>query len=237
MPADAEIALIERSRNWRLQDSATCWTRWATRTRCCASDLRPLDNERRLAGIAFCVRGENRVVTQSPMPPAQQLSPYELERADETGARRRHRRRWAERRRDDRRLRRDVAQGEGLPGSRHQRRRTRFARDRHGRPADVLPIRHTGQCVTALEHCGSWPARSPARHRGRLGRRATRRFLLGDADGSSSFPRRSPSLRSKRPKRSTRSRRPSRRASATAARASSCSSCIRALRTSAALSR
>src|SRR4051812_1652064 len=50
-----------------------------------ASDLRPLDPERRLAGIAFCVRGENRVVTQTPMPPDQQLSPYELERQMKPG--------------------------------------------------------------------------------------------------------------------------------------------------------
>jgi len=49
-----------------------------------ASDLRPLDPERRLAGIAFCVRGENRVVTQTP-PPEQQLSPYELERQMKPG--------------------------------------------------------------------------------------------------------------------------------------------------------
>ena len=49
------------------------------------SDLRPLDNERRLAGIAFCVRGENRIVTQSQSDQQQRFSPYEIERAMKPG--------------------------------------------------------------------------------------------------------------------------------------------------------
>jgi 4-hydroxy-4-methyl-2-oxoglutarate aldolase len=50
-----------------------------------ASDLRPLDPHSRMAGIALCVRGENRVVTQSPAPPERQMSPYELERRMKPG--------------------------------------------------------------------------------------------------------------------------------------------------------
>jgi regulator of RNase E activity RraA len=44
-----------------------------------ASELRPLDAGSRVAGIALCARGENRVVTQSSAPPERQISPYELE--------------------------------------------------------------------------------------------------------------------------------------------------------------
>lgn len=50
-----------------------------------ASDLRPLDPRSRMAGIALCVRGENRVVTQSPLPPEKQMSAYELERRMKPG--------------------------------------------------------------------------------------------------------------------------------------------------------
>jgi regulator of RNase E activity RraA len=50
-----------------------------------ASTLRPLDPGSRMAGSAFCVRGENRVVTQSAAPPERQISPYELERRMEPG--------------------------------------------------------------------------------------------------------------------------------------------------------
>ena len=50
-----------------------------------ASDIRPLDPGSRMAGIALCIRGENRVVTQSPTPPEKQLSAYELERKMKPG--------------------------------------------------------------------------------------------------------------------------------------------------------
>ena len=45
-----------------------------------ASDIRPLDATLRMAGLALCVRGENRVVTQSAPPATGQISAYELER-------------------------------------------------------------------------------------------------------------------------------------------------------------
>jgi len=50
-----------------------------------ASDVRPIDPASRLAGLALCVRGENRVVTQSAAPAAPSLSPYELERRMKPG--------------------------------------------------------------------------------------------------------------------------------------------------------
>jgi|SRR5690349_3022269 regulator of RNase E activity RraA len=49
-----------------------------------ASDLRPLDPDCRLAGVAFCVRGENRIITQSQSTKSS-FSPYELERAMRPG--------------------------------------------------------------------------------------------------------------------------------------------------------
>lgn len=50
-----------------------------------ASTLRPLDPESRLAGAALCVRGENRLVTQSAASPEKQISAYELERRMKPG--------------------------------------------------------------------------------------------------------------------------------------------------------
>jgi len=50
-----------------------------------SSGLRPLDPSTRIAGIALCVRGENRVVTQSVPSAAASISPYELERRMERG--------------------------------------------------------------------------------------------------------------------------------------------------------
>lgn len=50
-----------------------------------SSDIRPLDPARRMAGIAFCARGENRVVTQTPLPPDKQVNAYELERRMQPG--------------------------------------------------------------------------------------------------------------------------------------------------------
>jgi 4-hydroxy-4-methyl-2-oxoglutarate aldolase len=51
-----------------------------------ASTLRPLDPERRMAGVALCIRGENRLVTQTAVPPERQISPYELEHRMKPGA-------------------------------------------------------------------------------------------------------------------------------------------------------
>jgi 4-hydroxy-4-methyl-2-oxoglutarate aldolase len=48
-------------------------------------DIRPLDPARRMAGVALCIRGENRVVTRSPVPPEKQISAYELERRMQPG--------------------------------------------------------------------------------------------------------------------------------------------------------
>ena len=45
-----------------------------------AREMRPLDHATRMAGAALCVRGENRVVTQSTAPAGPQISPYEIER-------------------------------------------------------------------------------------------------------------------------------------------------------------
>jgi len=45
-----------------------------------AREMRPLDPATRMAGAALCVRGENRVVTQSTAPAGPQISPYEIER-------------------------------------------------------------------------------------------------------------------------------------------------------------
>ena len=50
-----------------------------------ASDIRPLDPDVRMAGMALCVRGENRVVTQSQAAPGKQISAYEIERRMKPG--------------------------------------------------------------------------------------------------------------------------------------------------------
>jgi regulator of RNase E activity RraA len=84
MPDDAEIALIARLAKLETAGFSDVLDEMGYPNQVLASDLRPLDPERRLAGIAFCVRGENRVVTQTP-PPEQQLSPYELERQMKPG--------------------------------------------------------------------------------------------------------------------------------------------------------
>ena len=80
MPDDAEIALIARLAKLEAAGFSDVLDEMGYPGQVLASDLRPLDAERRLAGIALCVRGENRVVTQTPVPLEQQLSPYELER-------------------------------------------------------------------------------------------------------------------------------------------------------------
>jgi regulator of RNase E activity RraA len=49
------------------------------------SDIRPLDPAQRMAGVALCIRGENRVVTQSTALPGKQISAYELERRMQPG--------------------------------------------------------------------------------------------------------------------------------------------------------
>ena len=85
MPDDAEIALIARLAKLETAGFSDVLDEMGYPNQVLASDLRPLDPERRLAGIAFCVRGENRVVTQTPTPPEQQLSPYELERQMKPG--------------------------------------------------------------------------------------------------------------------------------------------------------
>lgn len=85
MPDDAEIALIARLAKLETAGFSDVLDEMGYPAQVLASDLRPLDAERRLAGIALCVRGENRVVTQTPVPPEQQLSPYELERQMKPG--------------------------------------------------------------------------------------------------------------------------------------------------------
>jgi regulator of RNase E activity RraA len=85
MPDDAEIALIARLAKLETAGFSDVLDEMGYPGQVLASDLRPLDAERRLAGIALCVRGENRVVTQTPVPPEQQLSPYELERRMKPG--------------------------------------------------------------------------------------------------------------------------------------------------------
>jgi len=85
MPDDAEIALIARLAKLETAGFSDVLDEMGYPNQVLASDLRPLDPERRLAGIAYCVRGENRVVTQTPLPPDQQLSPYELERQMQPG--------------------------------------------------------------------------------------------------------------------------------------------------------
>jgi regulator of RNase E activity RraA len=85
MPDDAEIALIARLAKLETAGFSDVLDEMGYPGQVLASDLRPLDAERRLAGIALCVRGENRVVTQTPVPPEQQLSPYELEQRMKPG--------------------------------------------------------------------------------------------------------------------------------------------------------
>jgi regulator of RNase E activity RraA len=85
MPDDAEIALIARLAKLETAGFSDVLDEMGYPNQVLASDLRPLDPERRLAGIAFSVRGENRVVTQTPTPPEQQFSPYELERQMKPG--------------------------------------------------------------------------------------------------------------------------------------------------------
>lgn len=50
-----------------------------------ASNIRPLDPTKRMAGIAMCARGENRVTGQTPVPADKQISAYELERRMKPG--------------------------------------------------------------------------------------------------------------------------------------------------------
>ena len=85
MPDDAEIALIARLATLETAGFSDVLDEMGYPSQVLASDLRPLDAERRLAGIALCVCGENRVVTQTPVPPEQQVSPYELERQMKPG--------------------------------------------------------------------------------------------------------------------------------------------------------
>jgi len=85
MPADAEIALIERLAQLETAGFSDVLDEMGYSNQVLASDLRPLDNEQRLAGIAFCVRGENRIVTQSQSDQQQRFSPYEIERAMKPG--------------------------------------------------------------------------------------------------------------------------------------------------------
>jgi regulator of RNase E activity RraA len=85
MPDDAALALITRLARLETAGFSDVLDEMGYPEQVLASDLRPLDPERRLAGMALCVRGENRVVTQTPVPPDQQLSPYELERQMEPG--------------------------------------------------------------------------------------------------------------------------------------------------------
>ncbi len=86
MPADTDIAWIERLSKLETAGMSDVLDEMGYSSQVLTSDLRPLDGERRLAGIALCVRGENRVVTQSQAPPHQHpFSPYEIERAMQPG--------------------------------------------------------------------------------------------------------------------------------------------------------
>jgi regulator of RNase E activity RraA len=85
MPDDAEIALIARLAKLETAGFSDVLDEMGYPNQVLASELRPLDAERRLAGVAFCVRGENRVVTQTAAPPDRHLSPYELERKMKPG--------------------------------------------------------------------------------------------------------------------------------------------------------
>ena len=85
MPPDADIALIERLAKLETAGLSDVLDEMGYSNQVLASSLRPLDNERRLAGIAFCVRGENRVVTQSQTAQQPPFSPYEIERAMQPG--------------------------------------------------------------------------------------------------------------------------------------------------------
>ena len=84
MDADAiDHALIERLAALETAGLSDVLDEMGFANQVLASDLRPLDAERRLAGVAFCVRGENRVITQSQA--VSSFSPYEIERAMRPG--------------------------------------------------------------------------------------------------------------------------------------------------------
>jgi len=84
MNAEAiDSALIERLERLETAGLSDVLDEMGFANQVLASDLRPLDTGRRLAGVAFCVRGENRVVTQSQAPAS--FSPYEIERAIRPG--------------------------------------------------------------------------------------------------------------------------------------------------------
>ena len=85
MPDDAAMAFIARLAKLETAGFSDVLDEMGFPNQVLASEFRPLDADRRLAGVAFCVRGENRVITQSAAPAGQQISPYELERRMQPG--------------------------------------------------------------------------------------------------------------------------------------------------------
>ena len=84
MDADEiDSSLIERLAGLETAGLSDVLDEMGFATQVLASDLRPLDAGRRLAGVAYCVRGENRVATQSQA--TSSFSPYEIERAMRPG--------------------------------------------------------------------------------------------------------------------------------------------------------